>query len=591
MGGIIAVSYEARAKGVTRQMSGAEARKACPEIILVQVPTAFGKADLRIYKARPALAPMGTVMVILELNKWISACKPRRRWREALLLLADCRGRQLRGTAVSFSAVVGCCAASTRWREAVMVLAELEGSGLTSVVARSNALTGLEKSGWPKAALLLAGFPDRGLQTDLIASSTFVSACEKAAQWSVALQMLFQEGIEGDVVMRSAAVSACEKASKWHSAVDIFSQGFANIVSYSALMRALARSGRWEAALTLLTQADRGLQVNIVAMGSCLSGCAGAGWAAGLELLRGVYGRGLQPSAMLFSVSGPWPRSLALTALRSRLANAQTLAAATTGCTWPVSLALLHGAPAVRCGVDEVCINAAMACQDFNWQTVMVLLRQMQRTRMEQSAVTLNSAISACEKAMSWQSALHLLWAADVRDLQLDVVSFNSTISACEKAAEWQQAFLLLAALSARRLQRDAFSFNAAISACERRGQWQRALGLLEEAADMADVITFSAAICSCEKASRWSLCIHLLCQAKKNDLQPNILTYNSAICANVRALKWEQVLLLWEMLDEGRADAITYELLISALSQAQLYLPVPALLGSTEPKVLNRWK
>ena len=31
----------------------------------------------------------------------------------------------------------------------------------------SSALTGLEKSGWPKAALLLAGFPDRGLQTDL----------------------------------------------------------------------------------------------------------------------------------------------------------------------------------------------------------------------------------------------------------------------------------------------------------------------------------------------------------------------------------------------------------------------------------------
>lgn len=51
MGGIIAVSYEARARGVTRQMMGKEARKTCPEVILVQVPTAFGKADLRIYKA------------------------------------------------------------------------------------------------------------------------------------------------------------------------------------------------------------------------------------------------------------------------------------------------------------------------------------------------------------------------------------------------------------------------------------------------------------------------------------------------------------------------------------------------------------
>uniref|UniRef100_A0A7S4VP24 DNA polymerase eta n=1 Tax=Alexandrium monilatum TaxID=311494 RepID=A0A7S4VP24_9DINO len=49
-GGIIAVSYEARSRGVTRQMNCQEARRRCPEIVLVQVPTAFGKADLQIYK-------------------------------------------------------------------------------------------------------------------------------------------------------------------------------------------------------------------------------------------------------------------------------------------------------------------------------------------------------------------------------------------------------------------------------------------------------------------------------------------------------------------------------------------------------------
>ena len=49
-GSIIAVSYEARARGVTRQMRANEARKQCPELVAVQVPTGFGKADLRIYK-------------------------------------------------------------------------------------------------------------------------------------------------------------------------------------------------------------------------------------------------------------------------------------------------------------------------------------------------------------------------------------------------------------------------------------------------------------------------------------------------------------------------------------------------------------
>ena len=46
----IAVSYEARARGVTRMMLAAEGRRVCPELITVMVPTAEGKADLAIYK-------------------------------------------------------------------------------------------------------------------------------------------------------------------------------------------------------------------------------------------------------------------------------------------------------------------------------------------------------------------------------------------------------------------------------------------------------------------------------------------------------------------------------------------------------------
>ncbi|XP_038046639.1 DNA polymerase eta-like [Patiria miniata] len=49
-GGIIAVSYEARAHGVTRQMRGGLAKEKCPAIQLVQVPVNRGKADLTRYR-------------------------------------------------------------------------------------------------------------------------------------------------------------------------------------------------------------------------------------------------------------------------------------------------------------------------------------------------------------------------------------------------------------------------------------------------------------------------------------------------------------------------------------------------------------
>lgn len=50
-GGLIAVSYEARKDGVKRSMRGDEAKKVCPQIQLVTVPVARGKADLNIYRS------------------------------------------------------------------------------------------------------------------------------------------------------------------------------------------------------------------------------------------------------------------------------------------------------------------------------------------------------------------------------------------------------------------------------------------------------------------------------------------------------------------------------------------------------------
>ena len=43
---IIAVGYEARARGVTRQMRGDDAKAKCPNINLIHVPEVRGKADL-----------------------------------------------------------------------------------------------------------------------------------------------------------------------------------------------------------------------------------------------------------------------------------------------------------------------------------------------------------------------------------------------------------------------------------------------------------------------------------------------------------------------------------------------------------------
>jgi len=49
-GSIIAISYEAREKGVTRFFKAKEAMEACPGLVIIQVPTAHGKSDMGIYR-------------------------------------------------------------------------------------------------------------------------------------------------------------------------------------------------------------------------------------------------------------------------------------------------------------------------------------------------------------------------------------------------------------------------------------------------------------------------------------------------------------------------------------------------------------
>nr|KAF6363448.1 DNA polymerase eta [Pipistrellus kuhlii] len=49
-GGIIAVSYEARAFGVTRNMWADDAKKLCPDLLLAQVRESRGKANLTKYR-------------------------------------------------------------------------------------------------------------------------------------------------------------------------------------------------------------------------------------------------------------------------------------------------------------------------------------------------------------------------------------------------------------------------------------------------------------------------------------------------------------------------------------------------------------
>jgi pentatricopeptide repeat protein len=59
-----------------------------------------------------------------------------------------------------------------------------------------------------------------------------------------------------------------------------------------------------------------------------------------------------------------------------------------------------------------------------------------------------------------------------------DLITMNSAISACEKGGQWQKALTLLESMPRLGLQPDVITMSAAILACERGGQREKTLAL-----------------------------------------------------------------------------------------------------------------
>merc|ERR1719458_1608597 len=85
------------------------------------------------------------------------------------------------------------------------------------------------------------------VEPDTITYSAAISACKKASEWWMALDLFAAMGravVEPNAITYNAAISACEKAAEWHKALSLFcalqDSGCAtNAVSYNAVLQAV----------------------------------------------------------------------------------------------------------------------------------------------------------------------------------------------------------------------------------------------------------------------------------------------------------------------------------------------------------------
>ena len=109
----------------------------------------------------------------------------------------------------------------------------------------------------------------------------------------------------------------------------------------------------------------------------------------------------------------------------------------------------------------------------------MLMLDELDASRIKTDSIAFNAVISTCEKASDWQRGLSILDLMTSRSIEASVVTYNSAMSACGKAEKSQVVLELLRHLEDSSMLVDVVSYNVAMSALGLAGRWRRALRML----------------------------------------------------------------------------------------------------------------
>ncbi|CAE8581324.1 unnamed protein product [Polarella glacialis] len=466
---------------------------------------------------------------------------------------------------------------------------------------------------WQKAAVLyeeLAASAEASQAPDEICHAATVSACERASQWTCALDLLRARrslGFNSGIAAYGAAISACGKSQQWEHAVACLSalreQGVVpNATCFGIAVSACGRGSQPGIALALLKQAHSvGVEPGLLGYSAALSACARSQqWQPAMDLLAAMQDRQLEPDAVCLSSAfgalgavGNWP--LVLQLLReAQLRSARNAGQLTSGSDRGKHTKAHAGS------LDVVAFNSALSAFErvSQWQRAVALLAELLPPKkpsqgvagsIRPDLVSFNVAISAWGQGRHWVEALHTLALAHGAQLKPDVVSFAAAISACERAGRWQPAVALLGSMRSRALRPNALCYgaalgagdwrlalwllremqidgltpttvccNTAITACGREHQWQMGLRLFHDMIRLQvkpSVVSYNAAISSCEKGSDWQRSISLLHEARRAGLEPTVVSFGAAAAACRRGAEWRWALQVVEEMRQGHLE------------------------------------
>ena len=188
---------------------------------------------------------------LIGFNTCMSANEKAGQWQRGLFLFQELLRCACQASVVTYSGAVAAWGHRS-WPSAMLLLQEADVLGLGDLILYNASITACERgANWMVAIRLLQNLTTRRLQADVVTFSSLMSACEKASTWPQALrvrEMLACSTIEASVIATNAAISACDRAAKWPLALLLLKERpDGTAVSFSAAIAACERGQRLRA--------------------------------------------------------------------------------------------------------------------------------------------------------------------------------------------------------------------------------------------------------------------------------------------------------------------------------------------------------
>eukprot|EP00439_Symbiodinium_sp_Y106_P062000 s3086_g9.t1 len=374
-------------------------------------------------------------------NSALASSQKAAEWELAARWIEEMRCGHLRPTTMSCNAAISACEKSSRWRISLELLTDMVSKRSSMDIITINAvMSSCAKESWQQAlrGLSLAASPR--LQVNVITMNAAITACDAGQRWQGALAILhyFEHvKLEPDVISCNAAISACGRCARWPEALWLLSMiptNLASLVSYSAAASACGRGEQWQRALSLLELAmHRRISATSVAFCACINACErGDQWRRALALLGLMKHRTVEANTIAINsaisaceMGKHWQHSIALLRElehRELQGDITTYSAVLSACEsrfcWRSALAVFAEMKYMEC--DTPVYNSIMAAciASGQWSQVVRLLEEMEHDRIQASALTQATAISACERGQHLRGACQLISGFELGDLQ-----------------------------------------------------------------------------------------------------------------------------------------------------------------------------